>query len=48
LGVAVDSNHIYWANANTHTITEANLDGTGVTTLVTDQGGPFGVAVSPQ
>ena len=39
--------HLYWTDVS-GTINEANLDGTGVTTLVTDQGGPFGVAVSPQ
>jgi hypothetical protein len=27
---------------------EANLDGTGVTTLVTGQNGPFAVAVGPE
>jgi hypothetical protein len=35
--------HIYWAAAGT--IMEANLDGTGVTTLVTGQNEPDGVAV---
>ena len=30
LGIAVDSNHIYWANVFAGTIGRANLDGTGV------------------
>ena len=38
--------HIYWANYGSGTIIEANLDGTGVTTLVSGQGNPTGVAVN--
>jgi serine protease len=47
-GVAVDSSHIYWANAGDGTIHEANLDGTSPQTLVTGNinSGPRGVAVS--
>ena len=41
--------HLYWANfgafPNTGTIQEANPDGTGVTTIVSGQNGPYGVAV---
>src|SRR5258708_6963619 len=37
--------HLYWANFGDGTIDEANLDGTGVTTIVTGQNGPYGVAV---
>jgi sugar lactone lactonase YvrE len=44
-GVAVDSSHIYWANAVANTIMESNLDGSGVTTLVTGQDDPLGLAV---
>ena len=48
-GVAIDSSHIYWADAGigtgTGTIMAANLDGTGVTTLVSGQNVPAGVAV---
>jgi hypothetical protein len=33
--VAVDGSHIYWIDAIDGTIMRANLDGTGVTTLVT-------------
>ena len=49
-GVAVNLSHIYWANGvnNTGTINQANLDGTGVTTLATGQQTPRGVAVGPQ
>jgi hypothetical protein len=48
--VAVDSNHLYWANGvnTTGTINKANLDGTGVTTLASGQQTPRGVAVGPQ
>jgi hypothetical protein len=47
-GVAVDSGHIYWANNDlTGTVNEAPLTGGPVTTLVTGQPSPVGVAVSP-
>ena len=46
--MTVDSRHIYWADIAGGTVDEANLDGTGVTTLlVTGQAEPLGVAVSP-
>jgi hypothetical protein len=35
----------FWANQGAGTIVQANLDGTGVTTLVSGQNGPVGVAV---
>ena len=44
-GLAVGSCHIYWADQGSGTIMEANLDGTGVTTLVSGLTAPFGVAV---
>src|SRR5712692_6513475 len=41
--------HLYWTNfgafPNTGTIQEGNPDGTGVTTIVTGQNDPYGVAV---
>ena len=44
-GVAVDNSHIFWADEASGTtpgaIREANLDGTGVTTLITGQIGQF-------
>src|SRR5436305_21188 len=46
-GVAVDGQHIYWANGGDGTIGEANLDGTFVNqSLVTGADEPVGVAVS--
>jgi virginiamycin B lyase len=42
-GVAVYGAHIYWANGST--IARANLDGTGVRTLITGVNGAEGVAV---
>ena len=46
--LAVDGSHIYWANNDlTGTINEAPLTGCPVTTLVTGQPSPVGVAVSP-
>ena len=48
--VSSGGGHLYWgdagpAGASVGTIMAANLDGTGVTTLVTGQNSPFGVAV---
>jgi sugar lactone lactonase YvrE len=37
--------HLYWANAGSGTITEANLDGSDVTQIVSGQDAPQGVAV---
>jgi RHS repeat-associated protein len=37
--------YLYWANQGGGTINETNLNGTGVTTLVTGQNKPVGVAV---
>lgn len=48
-GVAVSVSHIYWVDELSGTIMSANLDGTGVTTLVTGQNsGPAGMAVGLQ
>jgi hypothetical protein len=44
----VDSTHIYWTNQGDGTVDAANLNGTGVTTLVSGQNGPAGVAVGSQ
>ena len=48
-GTGTPGAHLYWASfgafPNTGTIDEANLDGTGVTTLVPGQDQPEGVAV---
>ena len=49
-GVAVDANHVYWANCagcvTGTTIGRANLDGTGVDqNFITELGSAFGVAV---
>ena len=46
-GVAVDSTHVYWADSGDGTIKEAPLTGGPVTTLVTGEISPVGVAVSP-
>jgi hypothetical protein len=46
--VALDGSHPYWTNQGAGTIMEANLDGTGVMTLVSGQNGPAGAAVRPQ
>jgi hypothetical protein len=50
--VAVDSSHIYWADrgdtGGAGTIMGANLDGTGVTTLVSGRNFPYEVAVGLQ
>jgi hypothetical protein len=45
--VAVDASHIYWADSGNGTINETPLTGGPVTTLVTGQPSPVGVAVSP-
>ena len=39
---------LYWVNAGSGTIRVASLDGAGVTTLVTGQHSPTGVAVGPR
>jgi sugar lactone lactonase YvrE len=46
-GVAVDSTHLYWADTGADAIMRSDLDGTNVTTLVTDAANshPYGVAV---
>jgi hypothetical protein len=50
IGTGTPGAHLYWTNfgasPNTGTIGEANVDGTGVTTIVSGQNGPLGVAVS--
>ena len=56
-GVTIDSGHIYWTDLGTFNplsgatnsdgkIMEANLDGTGVTTLASSQASPTGIAVN--
>jgi len=49
IGTGAPGAHLYWTNfgafPNTGTIGEANVDGTGVTTIVSGQNGPLGVAV---
>jgi hypothetical protein len=46
LGLAVDSNYIYWANVFDGTIGRANLDGTGVDqSFITGATNPDSVAV---
>ena len=48
-GVAVDGQHIYWANSGGDTIGRANLDGTGVNqSFITGARYPHGVAVDGQ
>jgi hypothetical protein len=44
--MAVYGGRLYWDNLG-GTIDEANLNGTGVTTLVTGQGQPSGLVVTP-
>ena len=45
--VAVDGQHIYWADGRNGTIGEANVDGTAVNqSLITGANNPGGVAVS--
>ena len=47
-GVAVDADHVYWANNGTNTIGRANLDGTGANQsfiVLREASDPFGVAV---
>jgi hypothetical protein len=46
--LAVGSSHIYWPDPYGGTIKEANLDGTGVTTVASGLFDPSGVAVGPQ
>jgi sugar lactone lactonase YvrE len=46
-GVAVDAQHLYWANFG-GTIVEANLDGTNQKTIASGQNVPSGVAVNAQ
>jgi sugar lactone lactonase YvrE len=46
-GIAVDATHLYWAATGDDAIMRSDLDGTNVTTLVSDAVGshPYGVAV---
>lgn len=46
-GIALDvpSGHLYWADRGNGTLRRANLDGTGVTTLVSGLMGPAGIAL---
>ena len=44
--MAVDSSHLYWANAGDGTIHRANLDGGNPQVIVGGQNHPFGVAVN--
>jgi len=49
-GVAVDSNHIYWANSyRINTIGRADLDGQNVNhSFINAVSSPLGVAVDPE
>jgi hypothetical protein len=46
--VAVNADHVYWADANHGAISEANLDGSNPHTLITDQNVLEGVTVAGQ
>jgi hypothetical protein len=46
-GAGAAAGHIYWSNAGNGTIDAANLDGCNVTTVVSGQSGPTGVALDP-
>lgn len=46
-GVAVDSSHLYWADAGAGTVMEANLDGSSLRVIESGQSQPFGVAMGP-
>ena len=49
LGVAVDSGHVYWANAGPEAIGRANLDGTNVEpSFISGATDPTGVAVDAE
>ena len=45
-GIAVNSSHLYWADAPDGTIWEANLNGSSPHTILTSQRGQTGVAVT--
>ena len=44
-GIAVNSSYVYWANANNGTINRSGLDGSGLTTVVSETVATGGVAV---
>jgi virginiamycin B lyase len=49
IGVAVDGQHVYWANEADNSIGRANLDGSGADQgVITGASNPFGVAVDGQ
>ncbi len=43
-GVAVDTNHLYWANGFGHTIVRADLDGGNSQVIASGQGDPDGLS----
>jgi streptogramin lyase len=45
-GLFVDADNVYWTNAGTGEVMQIKKDGTGSTTLATQQGAPFSVFVS--
>ena len=47
VGVAVDSDSVYWANPNGGTVNQSGLNGSNPHALFADQFAPYGVDVGP-